>query len=58
MNKKHSTLGLHSGPPRHYKTEQEVSEQLNRSPKLSGPSLATRAVQRTKATKAKPAADE
>ena len=48
MDKKHSNLGLHSGPPR-YTSEEAVREQLRQAPKLSGPSIAARLVQRGKA---------
>lgn len=51
MDKKPSNLGLHSGPPR-YTSEEAVREQLRQAPKLLGPSLATRAVQRSKETQA------
>jgi len=51
MDKKPLHLGLHSGPPR-YTSEEEVREQLRQAPKLLGPSLATRAVQRSRATQA------
>ena len=51
MDKKPLHLGLHSGPPR-YTSEEAVREQLRQAPKLLGPSLATRAVQRSKAMQA------
>lgn len=52
MPNKTFNLGLHSGPPRSYKTEAQVREQLRQGPTLLGPSIATLMVQRSKATKA------
>lgn len=44
--------GLHSGPPRLYKTEAQILEQWESGPKLLGPSLATLMVERAKAKQA------
>ncbi len=52
MDKKPLHLGLHSGPPRLYKTAEQRQAQWNRGPKVLGPSIATMLVQRSKATKA------
>lgn len=51
MQKKRSTLGLYSGPPQ-YTSEEAVQEQLRRMPKLSGPSIAEKMVELSKAAKA------
>ncbi len=51
MDKKPLHLGLHSGLPP-YVSEAAFREQLRQMPKASEPCLATRAVQRSKATKA------
>lgn len=52
MDKKPLHLGLHSGPPRLYKTEAQILDQLRQMPKASEPSIATLLVQRSKATQA------
>ena len=51
MDKKPLHLGLYRGPPL-YTSEEAVREQLRQAPKLSGPSIASRLVQRSKASKA------
>jgi hypothetical protein len=51
MDKKPLHLGLYRGPPR-YTSEEAVREQLRQMPKLVGPSIATRLVQRSKAPQA------
>ena len=51
MDKKSSTLGLHSGLPS-YVSEEADREQLRHMPKASAPCLATQAVQRSKSTQA------
>ena len=56
MDKNHLNLGLHSGPPL-YTSEEAVLEQLRQSPKVLGPSLATRAVQQSKETQAVPTSE-
>ncbi len=51
-NSKKLHLGLHSGMPRSYKTEEEVRAQWESGPKVLGPSIATRLAQSSKATPA------
>jgi len=51
MDKKPLHLGLHSGLPP-FVSEEADREQLRQMPKASVPCLATRAVQRSKATQA------
>lgn len=51
MDKKPLHLGLYRGPPR-YTSEEAVREQLRQMPKLVGPCIATRLVQRSQATQA------
>lgn len=52
MQKAPLHLGLHSGPPRLYKTAEQRQAQWNRGPKVLGPSIAMRLAQRSKATPA------
>ena len=57
MDKKPSNLGLHSGPPR-YTSEEAVREQLRQAPKVLGPCLATRLMQRSEATQPEKTSDD
>lgn len=47
MDKKPLHLGLYSGPPR-YTSEEAVREQLRQMPKILGPSIAERILERAK----------
>jgi len=53
MQKKPSNLGLHSGPAP-YTSEEAVREQLRQAPKVLGPTIAERLVQRGKEKQAPP----
>ena len=57
MDKKPSNLGLHSGPPP-YTSEEAVREQLRQAPKVLGPCLATRLMQRSEATQPEKTSDD
>ena len=56
MDKKPLHLGLHSGMPRSYKTEEEVRAQWESGPKVLGPSIAQRIIAMGQSSKATPAA--
>ena len=57
MDKKPSRLGLHSGLPP-YTSEAAVREQLRQAPKVLGPCLATRLMQRSEATQPEKTSDD
>ena len=53
MDKKGWWLGLHSLESHHYKTDEQVRAQWESGPKVLGPTLVDKMIQRRKATKAK-----